>query len=301
MLAIDSLIPQERIGEDTIGLVSDFQKLNSKRGFSMLISKKSIGALAFGVALISSSVAVPAQATPALDCVVSSSFDGFCLLQPGATITGELKAGNGGAGGIGGAGGDAYLRVHGGGMMGFGGNGGVGAKIPYSYTNTSGTVMTIHFAVGTNGTAGANGTAGSVGTISSQNGTNGSNALDGTDGTATIIEDSNSIALFTANPGTKGTGGTGGTGATTSADGVPGVRGTAGTAGAGSSITTTGNEQPFSSILTVGVAAPTTPTPTLAATGQNGQDTLTVGLVGSLMIAMGISVLYILRRKSLRD
>jgi hypothetical protein len=162
--------------------------------------------------------------------------------------------------------------------------------------------MTIHFAVGTNGTAGANGTAGFAGTISSQNGTNGSNALDGTDGTATIIEDSNSVALFTANPGTKGTAGTGGTGATTSADGVPGVRGTTGTAGAGSSIATTGNEQPFASILTVGVAAPTTtPTPALAATGQNGQDTLTVGLVGSWMIAMGISVLYILRRKSLRD
>ncbi len=265
----------------------------------MVASKKSLAALAFGAALVSAFVAVPAHATPASNCAVSASFTGYCLLQPGDTITGVLKAGNGGAGGIGGAGGDAYLRVHLGAMMGFGGAGGAGAKIPYSYTNSSGAVMTINFAVGSNGTAGTNGTAGSVGTIGSQNGTNGSNATDGTDGTATLLEDVNSVALFTANPGTKGTGGTGGTGATTSADGVAGVNGTPGTAGAGSSISTTGNEQPFASIVTVG-AASVVNHPTLAATGSNGQETLNVGLVGGLMIALGTSVLFIRRRMFLR-
>jgi hypothetical protein len=268
-----------------------------------VLSKKSLVTATVATALLTLFAAAPAQATPAANCAVSASFIGSCLLQPGDTVTGFLKAGNGGPGGAGGNGGSSFTGGFVGGTGGVGAEGGAGAKIPFSYTNTSGSVITLNFSVGSNGAPGPFGFDGINGTIGSPDGTNASNGAPGADGTSTVLEGLNSVALFTANPGTGGTAGTGGTGASTSTNGTDGVNGVAGTAGSGSTVATTSSELPFASITFAGIPVvdPTpTPTPTLAPTlaetGLNYQLESGTGILMGTLIALG-SLALILRRR----
>jgi hypothetical protein len=269
----------------------------------MVISKKSLAAVTLSVSLVSVFSAVPAQARPAEDCIVSLSFDGSCLLQPGMTITGVLKAGNGGPGGFGGNGGNAFTGGFLGGLGGVGGVGGAGAKIPYTYTNTSGSTMTLTFAIGVNGAPGVVGVDGANGVSEIVSyGLDGIAGSAGGSGVSTFVE-SNSVALFLANQGTGGEGGTGGTGGTDT-NGVNGISGAVGTAGADSSLDTTWLEDPFASIVFVGVPSVDPvpdPAPTLAVTGQNPQQDLGTGILAGLLLALGASGLVLRRRMGAKN
>lgn len=258
---------------------------------SRSFSKKSIATVALGIAGLSLFAASPAQATPALDCAVSASFTGYCVVQPGLTVTGELKGGNGGPGGVGGAG--HGMGSDAGGLGGQGGVGGAGAQLSFSYTNTTSAPVTIQFVVGSNGTPG---TAGIDSVVAGQPGLPGG---DGTDGTATVIEDSNSTALFTANFGTAGIGGLGGLPADAFGPGADGNPGTAGTDGSGSTVSTTWLVAPFASITFVGVPAvdPEPTAPTLASTGVDEQQVIGFGALGAMFVAIG-SLAVVARRRA---
>ncbi len=267
-----------------------------------VFSKKTLVSVTVATAMLTLFSSAPAQAIPAANCAVTASINGTCFLQPGDTVAGFLKAANGGPGGAGGNGGSSFSGGFVGGTGGAGAEGGAGAKIPFSYTNTSGSVMTLNFVVGFDGAPGPFGNHGINGVPAGQNdGTDGGNGAPGADGTATVLEGLNSAALFTANPGTAGTGGTGGTGATGSADGTNGVNGVAGTAGSGSTVATTSSELPFASITFIGIpvveSTPTpAPAPVLAETGLNYQMESGTGILMGTLFALG-SLALVLRRR----
>jgi hypothetical protein len=271
------------------------QFFTKDRHMTAVISKKSLVVLTLSTAMVSIFAAVPAQASPAANCDVSASFDGYCVLQPGATISGELKAGNGGAGGVGGRGGNYY----GGGVGGTGGTGGVGgagAKIPYSYTNTSGTAIALHFAIGVNGIPGLAGSDGVDGLPFSPSGLNGQFGLPGGTGSVTLLEN-NSVPLYVANAGTGGQAGTGGLAGGEAVPGVNGTNGDAGVNGTASTLSTTWLEVPFASIISVAVPTVTPePAPELAVTGAHDQNILGTGLLMATLLTLG-SALLVLRRR----
>jgi hypothetical protein len=263
-----------------------------------VFSKKSLAAITLASAAVSLFAAVPAHAIPESDCVVSASFDGYCLVQPGITVTGVLKGGNGGPGGFGGNGGNAFSGGFLGGLGGAGGIGGAGAKVPFIYTNTSGSAVTLHFAIGLNGAPGTAGIDGISGTPITPYGTDGSSGSSAANGTLTLLEE-NSVPLVIANPGTGGEGGTGGTGATTTENGVFGIAGGPGTAGDDSTLDTAWFEAPFASIVFVGIPSVDPvpdPTPTLAVTGQNAQQEGALGFLMGTLFALGAAGLVARRR-----
>lgn len=163
-------------------------------------------------------------------CASTGAFSssGTCTVLPGETISFTIKGGNGGPGGNGGQGGkggDSFNYYDGNDMVppsickgepasvgATGGLGGAGAKVSGSYTNNSGSTVTLTVTVGANGTAGANGTNGAAGanSVSSAPGNDGqpgTNGVDGLAGTATQIVSGTVIAA--AGGGSGGMGGQG--------------------------------------------------------------------------------------------
>lgn len=261
---------------------------------------KSIASVTLTVVAATLFAVAPAQAVPPSDCTVSASFSGDCLVQPGVTVSGLIKGGNGGAGGNGGNGGNAGVGVVLGGLGGIGGIGGAGAKTSYSFTNTTSVAVTLTFAVGFNGNPGTAGTNGSNGNPTIILGLDGGNGFAGTGGVPTDVQaDGVSIAMaIGANGGTGGTGGTGGGGGLSEDE--PGVAGTNGVAGADApfgTLTTTWTEAPFASIDSVEVATPGgSSAGELAATGTDSKSLLFAGVLGSLFLAIGSTVLVARRR-----
>lgn len=250
---------------------------------------------ALGLTLLSIWGATSAQAIPASDCAVTPSFSGYCVVQPGITISGQLKAGNGGPGGAGGTGGNAFSGGFLGGAGGVGGVGGAGAKIDYSYTNTFGSAVTLNFYVGSNGAAGAPGSIGTDGLIASPDGGNGGDGFDGAGGSNTYIENPNLIAIFKAGGAGGGQHGTGGTGATSTDNGVAGTNGAAGFNAAHSTLPTTWTETPFASIEFVGIS---TAPEELPATGMRAEALVSGALLSGYLIAGGTAVLIARRWRS---
>lgn len=150
--------------------------------------------------------APPAFAAPAPTCAAAiySSGSNYCSLSAGQTITFVLKAGNGGRGGDGGMGGMGLSSGAPGGIGGAGGtggSGGSGAKTSFTYTNTTGSTITLRFNIGVDGSAGTNGLTGGLATP----GGNGGNGGDGTE--TAVLEGLTPIAQ--TSPGLGGFGGTG--------------------------------------------------------------------------------------------
>lgn len=123
-----------------------------------------------------------AQATPVSPCLGQTfTADGACTVESGETIAFTVQ------GAAGGDGGDAY------GGSDFGGAGGLGARVTGSYTNTSGSVVTLDVYVGIPGMAGADGT---------ELNPDGLNGSDGS-GSAIVID---STPIVAAGGGDGGTG-----------------------------------------------------------------------------------------------
>ena len=188
------------------------------------------------------------------ECALSSfTSDDSCTVAAGETVAFTVVSGAGGSGGVGGAGGNGGIGYQctpaNGGVGeggGIGGLGGAGLLVSGTYTNATGSAVTLDVLVGANGANGAvggPGSAGANGTFLSQtggNGTDGTDGSDGQDGAASGIAVSGGSTIVTAGgglkgtKGLKGTGGTGGApspGCTAGTNGTRGANGTAGTLG----------------------------------------------------------------------
>lgn len=107
-------------------------------------------------------------------CLATGTFtaNGSCTVLSGETVVFVVKAANGGRGGSGGPGGaggtgwtgSAIVAGGAGGAGGSGGAGGAGAKVTGTYTNTSGSTVSLNLTVLSSGSAGADGPAGADGT-----------------------------------------------------------------------------------------------------------------------------------------
>jgi hypothetical protein len=210
-----------------------------------LTGRRTVVGLAVGVCLSALAAAPPSHAglvpaSPCSDATFTSS--GSCTLEAGESITFVVKGGNGGVGGQGGAGGTGgmYTQVipfpltyygGAGGAGGAGGLGGPGAKVTGTYTNTTGSIVTLNVVVGTDGAAGATGTVGAPGGVAPNGGGAGGAGLPGQDGGASSIAESGSSSPFvvSAGGGSGGPGGGGGDGgnpASMGGNGTPGNPGT---------------------------------------------------------------------------
>lgn len=166
-----------------------------------------------------------------------------CSIAPGETIVITVKGangGSGGAGGNGGAGGTYYLGAVGGagGLGGAGGTGGVGAKVRYTFTNNTESIINCTYVVignGINGTPGNAGVAGSNGTDFVPPPTDGAPGQPGTSGgdpvsIGGVVCDAPGPILVAAS-GTGGAGGLGGAGGTGGGPTTPGSNGANGDPG----------------------------------------------------------------------
>lgn len=156
--------------------------------------------------------------------VGSFSVSGSCTVLDGETVDFVIvggTGGNGGAGGDGGAGGAGWEDTYSvpgssGGSGGPGGTGGLGAKVTGSYSNSTGSTVTLTLTVGAHGDDGANGNPGAAGTdatgpgfVSGGSGTPGEDGAPGKDGADSMIE-IGAVTVVKAGGGTAGLGGGGG-------------------------------------------------------------------------------------------
>lgn len=256
--------------------------------------------------------APPAFAAPAPTCAAAiySSGSNYCSLSAGQTITFVLKAGNGGRGGDGGMGGMGLSSGAPGGIGGAGGtggSGGSGAKTSFTYTNTTGSTITLRFNIGVDGSAGTNGLTGGLATP----GGNGGNGGDGTE--TAVLEGLTPIAQ--TSPGLGGFGGTGGSPGTAGTSiggfmfingtpGAAGVNGSSGADGTGGTLSTSVAESPNAEITLVS-SAPVSTTPAtneesnaLAVTGIAQDSALRTIFFAAVSLLAGW---VLLRRRQTKD
>lgn len=166
-----------------------------------------------------------------LGTVTAGNSPAECEVAPGETVQFLVVGGDGGAGGIGGSGADGCPASDNspggtGGVGGLGGLGGAGAAVQGSYTNTTGSTVTLEVVAGTHG---ADGLMGSISVAfclglavvapaafdgnDGGDGTAGSMGQDGGDsGIYVVVPHNAPVPLVVARGGNGGTGGAGGTG-----------------------------------------------------------------------------------------
>lgn len=180
--------------------------------------------------------ALPADpSTPVGSCAgLSFSENGSCTVAPGETVQFLVVSGSGGNGGRGGDGGDAYVATDQsitpattpsweGTEGGPGGVGGRGYMATGSYTNDTGSVVTLYAQVGANGANGEPGAHGFIGTSNYPNGGDGQDGFPGFHGQSSAIYLDNPFvlnevpmillnAVVVVSGGERGEGGPGGEG-----------------------------------------------------------------------------------------